>query len=222
MKRTERLGQLVQSKTLRPQSDNGPNDDDEASFVVSIPLPNVSVLGVSISRCIYFEACVSTLPSLVSRVEALDLLPSGVLVTSVYKLNHCYVRTCIGWVDASKEATAAVHIYAKFRADQSGALSRSVVVHGDLHWHVCVDDKTVLSSLELFSTLPQTICSAQDMQAVLLCVDSLENCCGNEGEKFQVLIDRKKGVFMNATGKSCVHVCTHVIVCFRYRVCCNP
>ena len=92
MKRTERLGQLVQSKTLRPQSDNRPNDDDEASFVVSIPLPNVSVLGVSISRCIYFEACVSTLPSLVSRVEALDLLPSGVLVTSVYKLNHCYVH----------------------------------------------------------------------------------------------------------------------------------
>ena len=63
-----------------------------------------------------------------------------------------------------------------------------------------MDTKSVPSSSTLFAMVPQTIGSLADLKTVLLYVDSLTVCLGNDDSKYEELITIKKGNFMNHSG----------------------
>jgi hypothetical protein len=81
-------------------------------------------------------------------------------------------------------------------------ITRTLTVSTSLTWDVTVDEKEIPSSAELFSDLPNTISSVQDLQLILEHVHGLVSCSGNEDKRFQPLLSGRNGTFMNKSGNA--------------------
>lgn len=79
-------------------------------------------------------------------------------------------------------------------------LSLSIKIKEDKSWELTVFDTLVSSSCRAFSMLPQTIGSVAELKTVLLHVDTLTICLGNNDTKYEGLITMRRGNFMDHSG----------------------
>ena len=109
-----------------------------------------------------------------------------------------------GWI---KVADVKI-MYSKVEqsCDDKLKLSLTLVVHQDFSWHAHHLTTTSCS----LSSLPSTISSTWDVQAIVYFLNTCAICKGNSDQKFAVLAAKRKGVFWNASGaiiKLLIHSC---------------
>lgn len=102
-----------------------------------------------------------------------------------------------GWVELLADGLIFANIV---MSDGDVRLTRSLVINQDCSWQVQTEGKRLTCSSLPLSGLPQSACSAADVQSIIAFVASCTLCPGNNDEKFTPLIAPRKGNFMNSSG----------------------
>ena len=79
-------------------------------------------------------------------------------------------------------------------------VAMNLVVNEDLSWHVFVHGSDIPSDISPLLSLPQSVQSLSALSSILQFVGSCNICTGNSNDKFKVLVDRRKGKFMDQLG----------------------
>ena len=113
----------------------------------------------------------------------------------------------LGWITPSTQSSNR-QCFIKCEEDKSGnfQLSLSVTINTNMSWEASVQSHKLLSSCDVFSSLPQVVQTVSDMKTVLHYVDSCAICIGNNDEKFEPLVSSRKGNFMDSSG---MYICLH-------------
>ena len=104
-----------------------------------------------------------------------------------------------GWIEVAREEELCFSMVAEGFGGEI-QVARTLVIHQDCTWHVCLERHRLSSGGPLLSALPQCISSLADSCAVIEFLDSCVVCSGNSDDKFGPLIAVRKGTCMNASG----------------------
>ena len=77
-------------------------------------------------------------------------------------------------------------------------MALSLKVNHDRTWEVFVTDISL--NLDTFSTFPKVVVTLRDLKQILSSLDNMVLCCGNNDAKYDVLIVKRKGIFMDQLG----------------------
>ena len=77
-------------------------------------------------------------------------------------------------------------------------MALSLKVNHDRTWEVFVTDISL--NLDTFSTFPKVVVTLRDLKQILSSLDNMVLCCGNNDAKYDVLIIKRKGIFMDQLG----------------------
>ena len=73
-------------------------------------------------------------------------------------------------------------------------------------WEVFITDLSL--NPDTFSTFPKVVATLRDLKQILFSLDNMVLCCGNNDTKYDMLIVRRKGIFMDQLG---MYVCALLI-----------
>lgn len=93
--------------------------------------------------------------------------------------------------------------YSKFEKSRDGHLQfeRGLVIQKDFTWNIYYKESKILPNCEICSSIPKFISSLSSFKFALQMIDSYLLCLGNSDKKFTPLVEQRKGVFTNASGK---------------------
>ena len=118
----------------------------------------------------------------------------------------CY----LGWIDITGQVNSGELTLAKVDGGKDGVpvgFTFVMSVSENFSWAVVKNGKTFPSNSNLFSTMPQSIASVQDVLQVIDFLSLLVPCCGNDDKKFLPLVESRRGSFLNTLGKYVLHIC---------------
>jgi len=81
-------------------------------------------------------------------------------------------------------------------------LALSLRVNYDKTWEVVVTDLSL--NPDALSSFPKVIDKLSDLKQLLLYLNDMVFCCGNSDAKYDTLIQKRKGIFMDQSGYICV------------------
>lgn len=113
----------------------------------------------------------------------------------------------LGWITPPIVTQSSSRLcFVKCEEGTSGnfQLSLSVTINADMSWEASVQGHKLLSSCDVFLSLPQVVRTVSDIKTVLHYVDSCSICMGNDDKKFEPLVSSRKGNFMNSSGMLCM------------------
>ena len=118
-----------------------------------------------------------------------------------------FICNNVGWVDLTDVCTMPDErlTFTRMGKGDHGEITQvcNLTIHDDLSWHIFTDDQRIPSNASIFIkssvNLPQSVRSLRELEHVLQFLSKCEVCSGNCDEKFQVLVESRKGNFMNAT-----------------------
>ena len=77
-------------------------------------------------------------------------------------------------------------------------MTLSLKVNHDRTWEVVGTDLSL--NPDTFSTFPKVVVSLRDLKHILSSLDKMVFCCGNNDAKYDILIAKRKGIFMDQSG----------------------
>ena len=109
-------------------------------------------------------------------------------------LYHWYNIILLGWVDATCPKSIS---FLKLEPNDAGDfyLTLSLKVNHDRTWEVIVTNISL--NPDTFSTFPKVVATLRDLKLILSSLDNMQLCCGNNDAKYDILIVKRKGIFMD-------------------------
>ena len=151
------------------------------------------------------EQAVLSFNAIQTGVKMLQIMPEGVCML-VY-VQHWYNIILLGWVDATCPGKSISFL--KVEPNDAGdfRLTLSLKVNHDRTWEVVVTDLSL--NPDTFTTFPKVVAMLRDLKLILSFLDNMVFCCGNNDAKYDILILKRKGIFMDQSGK---YVCALYIL----------
>ena len=102
-----------------------------------------------------------------------------------------------GWIDITGKIGDDGLVFAKMVIQRDVvSIKFKLSVHCNFSWTVDYNSTTFSVQSALFSSMPSSLRSVQDVLSVINFLDSLSPCCGNNDKKFLPMVESRKGLFM--------------------------
>ena len=113
-------------------------------------------------------------------------------------LQYCYNIIPLGWVDATCPGKSISLL--KLEPNDAGDFHSTLClkVNHDRAWEVIVTDISL--NPDTFSTFPKIVATLRDLKLILSSLDNMQLCCGNNDAKYDILLVKRKGIFMDQLG----------------------
>lgn len=115
-----------------------------------------------------------------------------------------------GWVDATCPEKGKSISFLKLEPNDAGdfRLALSLKVNHDKTWEVVVTDLSL--NPDTFSTFPKAVATLRDLKLILSSLDNMVFCCGNNDAKYDILIGKRKGIFMDQSGMYALYILHYI------------
>ena len=108
----------------------------------------------------------------------------------------------LGWVDATCPGKSISFLKLELNDAGDFCLALSLRVSHDRTWEVVVTNLTLKP--DTLSTFPKIVATLRDLKLLLTSLNGMVFCCGNNDAKYDILVEKRKGVFMDQSG---MHAC---------------
>jgi len=115
-----------------------------------------------------------------------------------FMLQYWYNIILLGWIDATCPGNSINFLKLELNDAGNFRLTLSLKVNHDRTWVVVVNDVSL--NPDTFSTFPKVVATLRDLKLILSSLDNMVFYCDNNDAKYDILIVKRKGIFMDQSG----------------------